>query len=237
MREIAGVFNGTGATLYFCLGFIPDWVHLRNHETGNDYEIEWNINMMRCTEYVEGISTVTAGGTYRDMTALTKGTGILPNYGKTVLTTTTAGTTTYGEGVYLKYDNRDYRYLSTESPHGLGDATENNIDTWTLTDGSTNKGTFGTAGATGGTYIGEGSEICIDGRWYAIVAFTSDGGDADDITLSHKVGSGKIDFIGGMYSFAPMIAKEMTSDGFVLTNTSVNVNNALCSFVAGKYDW
>jgi hypothetical protein len=231
--RIAGTFNGTGATVYLCLGFIPDFVHVWNLEGTQILEAVWNKHMMRALEVVEGVQVVGAAST---VTALTKGTGILPYYGGTVLTTTTAGTTTFGEGVYLKADDKDYRYASAVlSPHGLYDAITTTIDTWTLGSSANFTGNFN-ADVTGG-YIGEGSPIKIDGRWYSIVALTAGQGiSANEVTLSHNVASGAIQSIGGMYSTTPMVAGEVTRDGFVLTNTTINVNAAICAFEAGTYD-
>lgn len=234
MIKLSGTFNGTGATLYLCLGFIPDKVHLQNLETSNDYEIIWERSMMRSSELVEGMQTHT-GTTYRQITALTKGAGILPYYGGTVLDTTTAGTTTYAEGVYLKPDNKDYRYVTADSPHGLGDAVSSTINKWTLGSSTNYTGNFN-ADVTG-TYIGEGSEITIDGKVYTIVALTAGQGiSANEVTLSHAVASGEVQKISGMYSLAPMVAGEITKDGIVIANTTVNANNALIRFEVEKYD-
>uniref|UniRef100_A0A6M3IL77 Uncharacterized protein n=1 Tax=viral metagenome TaxID=1070528 RepID=A0A6M3IL77_9ZZZZ len=231
--RVSGSFNGTGATVYLCLGFIPDFVHVWNLQGTQILEAYWNKEMMRAIEVVEGLQNSGASST---ISALTIGTGILPYYGGTVLTSTTAGTTTYAEGVYLKKDDRDYRYASAaSSPHGLYDAVSNTIDTWTLGTASTHKGNFN-ADATG-TYIGPGSPIKIDGRYYSIVALTAGQGiSSEEVTLSHGPTSGDIEFIGGMYTTTPMIAGEVTLDGFVLTNTTINVNDAQCAFEAGTYD-
>lgn len=232
--KICGTFNGTGAGVYLCLGFVPDLVHIQNFETSNDYEIHWNKNMWRSGECVEGMQVHT-GTTYRQITALTKGTGILPYYGGTVLDATAAGTTTYGEGVYLKVDKKDYRYVTSASPHGVGDAVASTIDTWTLGSSTNYTGNFN-ADVTG-TYMGEGSPICIDGKWYVIIALTaSQGISANEVTLSHPVNSGTVQFIGGMYTYAPMVSGETTRDGFYIANTTVNVNNALIGFEAEKWD-
>ena len=38
-----------------------------------------------------------------------------------------------------------------------------------------------------------------------------------------------------MYDFAPMVANEVTKDGILISNTTVNVNNALCGIRAGIF--
>lgn len=235
MIKVAGTMNGTGAAFYLCLGFVPDEFHLQDFETSNDYELYWNRNMVRSGEFIEGMQVHT-GTTYRQITALTKGAGVQPYYGGTILASGDVGTTTYGEGVYLKPDNRDYRFTNADSPFGIGDASESTIDTWTLDSSSNYTGNFGSAGAVTGTYIGEGSVIQIDGRLYTIVAFTADGGDTNDVTLSALASSGEIQKISGMYSTRPMIAGEVTRDGIYCANTTVNSNNALIGFEAIKWD-
>lgn len=232
MRRVGGVFNGTGADVYLCIGFFPDWVRVWNLEGTQRILLEWNIGMMRAAEVVEGIQLTAADQT---AAALTKGNGLLPYYGGETLTSTMAGTTTYGEGVYLKWDNVDYRHYSANSPHGLGDAVATDIVSWTLDTAANNTGHFNED--VTGTYIGEGSPIIIDGKKYSIVALTATQGEAsDEVTLSHSVASGDVQFIGGMYSVKPMIEGETTSEGFLISNTTVNVNDALIAFEAGKYD-
>jgi len=222
MIKVAGTMNGTGAAFYLCLGFVPDEFHLQDFETSNDYELYWNRNMWRSGEFVEG------------MQIHTKGNGIQPYYGGTVLASSDVGTTTYGEGVYLKPDNRDYRFTDDDSPTGVGDASESTIDTWTLDTASDYTGHFN--GGLSEDYVGEGSIIQIDGKLYTIVALTSDGSDSDDVTLSAEAPSGEVQFISGMYSTRPMIAGEVTKDGIYVANTTVNSNDALIGFEAIKWD-
>lgn len=231
MRRVGGLFNGTGADLVVCIGFVPDWVKIWNLEGTQIIRLDWNKNMMRAGEVVEGLQFT---GADVACAALTIGTGLLPYFGGVSLTSTQAGTTTYGEGSYLKWDHNDYRKLAANSPSGLGDASTVDIDTWTLDTAAANTGHFN-AGVSE-TYIGEGSRIIIDGREYSIVSLTTDGDGSDQVTLSHSVSSGEIQFISGMYDFKPMVAGEVTAEGFLIANTTVNVNDALCAFEAGKYD-
>jgi hypothetical protein len=231
MRRIGGTFNGTGADLVLCIGFVPDWVRVWNLEGTQRIMLEWNINMMRAAEVVEGIVLTAAD---QAAAALTIGTGLLPHFGGVSLTAVQAGTVTYGEGSYLKWDFNDYRKLAVNSPSGLGDASTVDVDKWTLDTTAANTGHFN--GGVDETYIGEGSKIIIDGKQYAIVALTTDGSADDEVTLSHSVKSGDIQFISGMYDFKPMVTGEVTAEGFLISNTTVNVNDAMCAFEAGKYD-
>ena len=233
--RISGTFNGTGADVYLCIGFVPDWVHLWNVEATTPLEVVWNVDMQRSAEFCDGFE-FQWHGTFgsSDATPLTTGNGIKTYYGGKTLASGDVGTTTYGEGVYLKPDNRDYRYTSTDSPFGVGDATTTTVTTWTLYSGYGGHFDYPVTK----TYIDEGSRICIDGRWYSINAISSNGELTNEVTLSNTgVASGNIQFISGMYSLRPMIAGEVSKDGFLISNTTLNVNNDIVIFEAGKYDW
>jgi len=225
MKTITGNFNGTGADLYLCIGFIPDWVKVWNLEGTQQILLDWNIQMMRTADVSEGLQFTAADVT---AAACTAGGGVIPYYGGTLLTSTLAGTVTYGEGVFLKRDDKDYRYGGDD-----GDATSEDIDTWTLYSAYT--GHFNED--ITGTYIGEGSEIVIDGKRYMIQVCAGAAGETDgEVTLSHTgVPSGNVEYIGGMYKYKPMIAGEVAKDGFLLANTTINVDDAICGFAAGTW--
>lgn len=230
-----GVFNGTGADLYLCIGFVPDWVHLWNVEATTPIEFVWNRGMMCSADCVEGFMfswNSTFGSS--DAEQATKGTGIVPYYGGLELDTTTAGTVTYGEGVYLKPDKKDYKNSSSDSINP-GDGSGGEINKWTLGSSANYTGNWNIANV--GTYTGEGSKIVIDGREYRIVAITSNGEAANEITLNYPAPSGDINFVGGMYDFKPMISGEVTKKGFMIDgNTTLNANNNKIVFEAGKWE-
>ena len=229
-----GVFNGTGILSYICIGFVPDYVTLWNLEGTQDLRLVWNKGMSRASEVVEGIQYSGADVT---ATALTKGLGILQYFGGDALGSSGLGTTTYGgAATYLKPDHFDYRRLNNAGLGIIGDATEEDIDTWTLDNATNFTGKFN--GAVGGTYIGEGSSININGKTYSIVAFSSDGSDDNDLTLNLPAKSGPIYAIHGMYDYKPMVAGEVTKPGFCISTTTnvVNIAGALTAFEAGQYD-
>jgi len=224
-----GVFNGTGADVYICVGFVPDWIKLWNTATNTPCSIEWNRGMMSDVLCNEGVYVDNAGGAVQD---LASGEGVTPYYGGATLTSTTAGTTTYGEGVYLQADDRDYRYYNDDQ-RSWGDAENTDINKWTLDSGY--QGHFNDDVV--GTYIGEGSPICIDGRWYTITVLAGAAGSgASAVTLSHTgVSSGEVQYIGGKYGYRPMVASDITKDGFRISNTTVNENNMLVAFECGTW--
>ncbi len=226
--RIGGLFNGTGADVTICIGFVPDWVNLWNLTGTTRIAVEWNAGMLRDISTCEGILG-TGAGTFAKMAI---GAGIQPFYGGTVLSATTAGTTTYGEGVYLKRDDWDYRYV--DANHSPGDAISNDIDKWTLDTAGNYSGHFN-ADVTG-TYIGEGSMIKIDGRWYAITTLTAAQGIAsDEVVLTLGPLSGVVQQITGKFGYKPMIANEVTKEGFLVGNATLNVNNETIVFEAGTY--
>lgn len=236
MKIVTGTFNGTGATVYVCCGFVPDKVSIFNMETSNDYVIEWDKGMV-AKEYIEGAQYHT-GTTYRQITALTVGTGISPYRGGDLLTATLQTSTTFGEGVYLGKFSRDVRRISTASVNpGSGSGAD--IDTWTLDTSANRTGHFNAAviGVTTADYVAEGSRIKIDGKWYVIQALTSAATTtADYVELSEAPSSGTIEYITAYVDFAPLAVGDITPKGFKLQNNTVNADNALIRFEAIQYD-
>ena len=226
--RIGGHFNGTGADVYICVGFVPDFVHILNLEGTIELSLRWNKMMMGAAEVVEGFDIQTASPT-----ALTKGNGIMPYYGGEALTAAKQTSVTYGEGIYLKRDDWDYRHYSGNvSP---GDAVAVDIDTWTLDTTANYTGHFNED--VNGDYIGEGSRICIDGKWYTIVALTATQGEGDDeVTLSNTVPSGDVLAITGKSGYKPIPVGDTTPAGFLISNNTINVNDALIAFECGMYD-
>ena len=189
------------------------------------------------TDNVEGFRA-TLG--VAEQTELGVGEGVRQFYGGSTLSATDAGTTTYGEGVYLKQRKRDYRYgtavLHTAN-YGSGDATSEKIDKWTLDVAGSRSGHFNED--VTGTYIGEGSPINIDGLWYRITSLTGGAGEATgEVVLNYAAPSGQVQYIGGKTGeWVPMTSGEMTKDGIVINEaTNVNVNDQKVCFEAGQYD-
>lgn len=222
---IGGRFHGKGAAVYACIGFVPDWVRLWNIESATPAWIEWNKNMAQvlCNE---GIYRDKNGGALAD---LATGEGIQTYYGGDILTTTTQPSVVYGHADvnYICVDNIDYRY-------GSKDATSEDIVDWTYESGYT--GHFNED--VTGTYIGPGSEICIDGKWYHIMILAAGQGEGTvEVTLSHTgVPSGDVQFIGGQYGFKPIPVGDETPAGFLINETTMQASGNMITFEAGKYD-
>jgi len=233
---VAGTFNGTGAAVYLCLGFIPDFVTLYNLENAEDYRIKWSKHM-RTAEYDQGVLFSGDDDQAMDVTPLTSSSnnGIEPYEGGDLLTSSNQTSTTYGEGVYLGWDGQD----GTTTDYRT-EGTGADIDTWTLGNSTNRTGNWNDVCNT--TYIGEGSRIMIgdpvknDKRWYNILALTSNGEAANEVTLDRAAPSGTIYCITGMYDLAPIATGKLTPAGILVNDTTLNVDGEYCMFEAGVYD-
>ena len=234
MKVVSGSFNGTGATVYICLGFIPDFVNVFGSEDAELATVRWSANC-RAAESVGG--WLEHGGD--QTTALyTAGTGIEPYEGGDVLTSTNQTSVAYGEGVYLGWDLQNYARNAT---YGF---VTNEIDTWTLDTSGNRTGHFNDDVPASVSRIGEGSRISIletnSGvlKEAVIEALTAGQGvSADEVTLSRAVKAGAVRHISGMYSMAPIAVGQTTKQGFVLyATTDINVNDEIQYFEAGCYD-
>ena len=240
MQRIHGKWNGTGAAVWVCCGVVPDELLIEDIEITTNALLRWHKGM--CSAEMAGGMIYTAADVAQD--ELTSTEGIEPYLGGETLVSGTGtlgvGTITYGEGVYLKRDDNDYRYLNADAPPGgTGDASSATITNWTLDTSANRTGHFN--GDATGTYIGEGSKIIIDAistgmRYEAtITALTAGQGESsDEVTLSLPVPSGKVRFIGGMYGFKPMTAGMVTPAGFKCNYAWTNNNTV--SFIATNWD-
>lgn len=227
MKTIGGTFNGTGAAVYICLGFIPDKVKMRAVEDTDAATLEWDINY-RSAEQDNGVVYHTAGGIVPVL--LTAGQGIEPYEGGDAMTTTIQTSTANGEGVYLRRDNLDYKASDII-------AGSDPIDTWTLDTLGSRTGHFNNDVV--GTYIGEGSRICIDGLWYVVEAVAAGQGiAANEVTLSRAAPSGTVEFISNMYDYAPVPIGDVAPAGFKCNKiTYINENDELQAIEASIFDF
>ena len=232
-KLVSGTFNGTGAAVYICLGFVPDMVHLYAVEDAEGARVRWSKHY-RAAESNNGV--LDHGGA--QSTALyTAGTGIEPYEGGDMMTATNQTSVAYGEGVYLKFDTiGDYK---ANLSYGF-DAV---VDTWTLGSSANRTGNFN-ADTLSSTRIGEGSLILIEEKstmrqkWAIIEAVTAGQGiAANEVTLSRSIGTGKVLFVGGMYSMIPVPIGEVTAAGFKLNATAdINVNDEIQAVEASLFD-
>jgi hypothetical protein len=231
--KIAGTFNGTGAAAYICCGFVPDFVRLISLEDGDIGQIEW-YRQFRAAEVSHGIHYVGSSGAVQVDARVAGDGGILPYAGGDVLTTSNQTSVAYGEGIYLGWDNKNY---ALDENYGY---KSDPLIEWTLDTSGDRTGHANGDSIASNCRIGEGSLILIEEsstrrqKWATVEAWTAGQGEADDeITLSEAIASGKILYISGMYSMAPIAVGSVTPAGFKVEMTSVcNVNDEIQMFIA-----
>jgi len=235
MQIITGHFEGTGAVLYLQLGSIPHQIRIYNLGGATPDEMIWDEVMACDILTTEGLVRTGNGGAVVDNVF---GAGISPYYGGDLLTTTNQSDTTYGGGVYIERDDKDYRQVTNAAAGISGDAATEDITTWTLDTAATPTGSFN--GDVTGAYIGPGSEIRIQSsdrkhvyKAYIQTLTAGQGVTANEVRLSWAVPSGTVEFIGGMYGYKPSAIGAVTMPGMVITMvTPINVNAEHHSFVA-----
>ncbi len=236
MQLIQGHFNGTGADVYLQLGSIPYSIKLWNLDIsgGTIDTMEWSRVMGSFIDSTEGLTRVYGGGAVVDHTV---GEGIQPYHGGELLTTVNQTNVAYGGGIYIERDDKDYRFYTNEAAGILGDASTEDITTWTLDNSSTYRGNFN--GDVVGTYIGAGSEIrIVDSNnkhtyetW--ITTDLSTAGDAaSEVYLAYPVPSGDVGFIGGKHGYIPTAIGKVTKSGILLGYSTFNVNDDRIAFEA-----
>jgi hypothetical protein len=232
LKVITGQFNGTGAAVYLCVGAIPRKVELVNLEVSTyPIRLYWQ-REMACEVTCCGGVLVTGGSGGDVSTKTIASSGITPYEGGELLTTSNQTSTSYGEGIYLGWDDADYR-----ADYVYGSGTKfTPINTWTF-DG-TLSGHFNVSGVASGCRIGVGSLIRIKENSTGLVkeayitaltstpTFTT----ASYVTLSRAIGTGAITFVGGAYQLAPIDIGKRTPAGILVSDTACNVNDNMVVF-------
>ena len=219
LSKVSGVFNGTGAAVYLCVGFVPRKVYLKNIES-TECVIEWTSENMRCQAGAMAGGWLYTNGVPAPVIASA---GVRQYEGGDLLTSANQTSVTYGEGVFLGLDLKDYR---ADNTYGAASGV---IDTWNFVSGLT--GYLNTAKVASGNRIGAGSRIRIKEdssglvKEAGITAITSDGEVSAEVTLSRAIGSGKIVYIGGFYDMAPIALGKVAPAGILLSDTTLNVND------------
>lgn len=220
MEKVSGVFNGTGAAVYLCVGFIPSKVYLKNIENSTEYVIEWSVHNLRCQAGASAGGWLYTNGIPAPLEAAA---GVRQYEGGDLMTSSNQTDLDYGGGVYLGWDLKDYR---ADNSYG---ASSGAIDTWTF-DG-TLSGHWNVAKVASGAKIGAGSKIVIKEtasglvKEAGITAITSDGEASSEVTLSRAIKSGQILYVGGLYDMAPIALKKVTPAGILLSDTTLNYND------------
>jgi hypothetical protein len=215
-RIVSGTFLASAQDDYICIGFIPDWVRIYNYGHSDEEAAYWSSNM-RTADTLAGVSTNDDGTVSAD----TFETGIQIYRGGDIITSSSTPSTTT---CFVRDPDNDKRDQGTGAT----------IDTWTLGSSANRTGNWNDVCNT--TYVGEGSKINIDGKWYKVVALTSNGEAANEVTLSEPAASGPIYALTGMYDYIVIASGEIAPAGFWIDSTSDIVNQATLShFEAGCY--
>jgi hypothetical protein len=213
--------NGTGAAIYLGLGNRPpDWVRLQNVESTDIEGIRWNRNM-RSAECIEGIQ-FTGAGTEDE---LGFGEGIAPYDGGDV---TLAGNTAY----LVRDPAPDKRQANVANGHAA-------ISAWAIDTVANRTGHWNAEANL--THVGEGSVIRIREKGTGLVktavvlAVTSNGEGANEVTLNKAVGAGTIEYLGGMVDFIAAPAGVSMPAGIVI-NEATNIN-ASGEMLVAEWGW
>ena len=218
--EVSGVFNGTGAAVYLCVGFVPRKVYLKNVENGTEYVIEWTNANLRCQAGASAGGWLYTNGIPAPVIASA---GVRQYEGGDLLTSANQTSVAYGGGIFLGMDLKDYR---ADNTYG---ASAGAIDTWTF-DG-TLSGHWNVAAVSSGARIGAGSKILIKEtssglvKEAGITAISNQGAAASEVTLSRLIGSGQILYVGGLYDLAPIALKKVAPAGILLSDTTLNYDD------------
>jgi hypothetical protein len=228
MRVVSGIYLGAGTSaLYLGLGFIPDWVKIRNIDQSAQEALDWSRNDIRAATAAEGLLRTTIGADDTGLTVLTEAAGIVPYYGGTVISTASA----------------NYQVPRNMESLFRGDMrvkTTTDINTWTLDTSASETGHVNTGVNT--TYVGVGSLIKIKEtstgliKTAAIVALTNDGDAANEVTLDRAIGTGVVIKIGYLYDLAAAPKGTVMPAGIYLADTTCNASAERCLIEAGTYD-
>jgi hypothetical protein len=221
MKTVAGTFLllSSSADTYIGCGFVPDWVKVYSMNA-NEEKAHWSIHMARHGSTLSGISYNDDG----DVSADTFETGIQIHRGGHIVTAAE-----YAASMYLVKDDLDYSKTAN-----IG-AAYSEINKWYFVTGQT--GYWNNPCDT--DFVGVGSRICIDGKWYIISALTSNGEVSAEVTLSEaNVVTGDIQAITGMYDYRPAVTGTVSPAGFWIDATSdvLNATSEIAWFEAGTYD-
>jgi hypothetical protein len=217
--KITRTFNGTGATVYLGIGFIPDFVKVYNHEITAPTWLEWNRGMRTLGPAGWLVEHVASGAT---ITRCAAAAGIAMFYGTRLAAVSTA---------YLRpHAIRDFR----------GQGTLGFIGNWTETVYANRTGYFSAGIPT--TYCGVGSMVAIKERSTgllkkaSITTLSNDGDASGEITLSDSVRTGEVYFLGPMYDLIGGSAGDQIPPGVSIVLNAFNVSADFMSIEAGTYD-
>lgn len=220
MQVVSGTFNGIGAAITGVgIGFIPDKVEFFNIESTVAEHIIW------CRNFRNAV----CGGGMRAMddnddvwSEIACGSGIRPYDGGDVVTA-------------AQYSSSDFLYKDPD-PDKRADGATGTITTFTMDTPASLTGHFDQE--TVSTIVDVGSMVCIDGRWYTIMALTSNGEQANEVTLDRlpKNTIGEVTALTGAYDWIVAPAGTRMPAGFAVdVSGEFNKSGEQAMFIAYKF--
>lgn len=219
MKTINAVLIGTGAAANIGLGFVPDRVLLVNLSAATQPQLSWVRATRGTTISPEGVYAYRANELVYQKTRAAS-TGVAPFVGGSTIAD---GTSTY----LIRSD------LVPAYQGDMRAKTGTLVNGWTLGSSANKTGNFSAGIDT--TYVGVGSRVCIGGRWATIVAITSTGASANDVTLDTALASGVIEYITYKSEFVAAPAGTVMPDGILVSDTAILNTGDQVMLEAGQY--
>jgi hypothetical protein len=226
MKKFGGIYIGTGtAALTIGLGFEPDEVEIFNIGEAEAEHLRWNRLLQRGDTAFGGIIRKVVAG---DVTLMTQDDGIMLYSGGERIATAS---------VYkIISANLVAAYQGDMSAKGTTPIT-----TWTLGSAANGTGNWNAECST--TYVGVGSEIFIRAANSDVVyrrtitALTSNGDQANEVTLDQQAPSGTIEKISYFADFVTCPAGMIMPAGITINEVAtVNVASQPCGIIASQWD-
>jgi len=203
MHIVQGRFKFTNAALTLCLGFKPDWIEIFNLTDRTGLIWSPNMGLSAANEERSGLA-IAADGTRGATANAAAGVSIYAGGDKLAAASTQYLIGPYDQDVRGKQDS--------DAP----------ITAWTLGNASNKTGNFDQEAST--SYVGPGSRILIDGTLYEVVAMTSNGEAANEVTLDAAAPSGAVQRIWSRYDYMGAPAGEVVPKGITI-GASATVND------------
>lgn len=207
MNRVMGTIEGHSAAINVGIGFIPSKV--QTYVLNDVLEVNWIDLMMRDTN-------VDVAG------------GYVASDGIDVATAAASAIKIFRGGNVIGTASEVYK-VADPAPDKRATGAGATIATWTLGN-ATNK--TGSWNDVDGTLVAAGSMICIDGKNYYITALTSDGEQANEVTLSESVPSGTITFLSGKFTYIAAVAGIIMPEGFTIATGEINTDSECIVFIA-----
>lgn len=220
--KVYGVIIGTGAAVTVGLGFVPDRVVVANVTGATLPVLSWARAMRAAGAGIGGHLAYRGNDDTAYRIGVAAAAGVAPFLSNATVADGTAS--------YKVQANRVEAFAGD-----MRAKTGTSVDGWTLDTAGNRTGHFSAAIDT--TYVGVGSEVCVNGVFARITAITSTGATADQVTLDTALPSGRIDKITYKSAFVTAPAGTIMPDGIVISDVTANVSGEVLLLEAEQYDY